>query len=159
MMECRDSVTFHKVIACISGFRGGDERAAPPLLCIFKTFFYDPNPSNRPSSVVIITQSRWTEVFIRRGEGEESGGLGPLFLNFLDPPLAWITRFVNIVIGDTNDSGIWFYRENIENRTRWNTRREQDLVAYKWLSLIFISLRGVVIFVSAVTYADFHQAG
>ena len=27
------------------------------------------------------------------------------------------------------------------------------------LSLIFISLRGVVIFVSAVNYADFHQAG
>ena len=27
------------------------------------------------------------------------------------------------------------------------------------LSLIFISLRGVVIFVSAVNYADFHRAG
>ena len=54
---------------------------------------------------------------------------------------AWITRFVNIVIGDTSDSGMppleWFYRENTENtaenRTRCNTGGEikQDLVEYK----------------------------
>ena len=52
---------------------------------------------------------------------------------------AWITRFVNIVIGDMME---WFYQENTENRT----------VEYKWvvsvLLLIFISLRGVVIFFS-----------
>ena len=33
---------------------------------------------------------------------------------------AWITRFVNIVIGDTSDSGMG-YRVNTENRTGCKT--------------------------------------
>ena len=47
-----------------------------------------------------------------------------------------ITSFVNIVIGNTSDSGM-LYRENTENtadnRTRCNTGGEikQDLVEYK----------------------------
>ena len=37
---------------------------------------------------------------------------------------ACITGFVNILIGDTNDCEIGFYRENTENRTRSNIGRE-----------------------------------
>ena len=54
----------------------------------------------------------------------------------------------------------WFYRENTEHRTHCNTGEEikQDLVENKLvvsvLLLIFISLRGVVIFFSVENYAD-----
>ena len=42
----------------MGGFRGGVEgKAASFFSSIFKTFLYDPNPSNRFSSVVIIIQS------------------------------------------------------------------------------------------------------
>ena len=45
-------------ISVIGGFRGGAEGVAPPFFpSIFKTFLYDPNPSNCFSSVVIIIQS------------------------------------------------------------------------------------------------------
>ena len=37
---------------------------------------------------------------------------------------ARITRFVNIVIGDTSDCEIGFYRKNTENRTRCKIERE-----------------------------------
>ena len=44
--------------AGIGGFRGGAEGGLAPFFsCIFKTFLYDPNPSNCPFSVVIIIQS------------------------------------------------------------------------------------------------------
>ena len=49
-------VEFHGEEKSIGGFRGGAEGAAAPLFfsCVFTTFLYDPNPSNRPLSVVII---------------------------------------------------------------------------------------------------------
>ena len=91
----------------IGGFRGGAEGAAAPPL--FKVFLHDSTHSNRPGSrfikcSLILSSEMLTllyfasricpqccmlhvlksEVFIR---GEGCGGLGPLFLNFLDLPL------------------------------------------------------------------------
>ena len=42
-----------------------------------------------------------------------------------------ITRFVNIVIGDTSDFEIGFYRKNTENRTQCKIERElnKDLLS------------------------------
>ena len=68
-----------EVVIFIGGFRVGAEGAAASFFsCIFKTFLYDPNPSNRFSSVVIIIQSGWSEVFIPVGEW----GTRPLLSEF-----------------------------------------------------------------------------
>ena len=56
---------------------GPREPRFPFFSCIFKTLSYDPKPSDRFSSVVIIVQSGWSEVFIRGGEWE----LGTFFFS------------------------------------------------------------------------------
>ena len=100
---CKHSKTMTLVIG---GFGGGAEGRGPPFS---KPFSYDPNPSNRPEngfikySLILSTKtimllhfapmlyapspekfsfhSRWG------GGGGGRSGLGPLFLNFLDPSL------------------------------------------------------------------------
>ena len=59
----------------IGGFREGAEEAAAPLFfsCIFKTFLYDPNPSNRPLSVLINIQSGFNFIQFRSPLSEFSG--------------------------------------------------------------------------------------
>ena len=51
----------------IDGFRGGAKGAAarPFFYCIFKTFLYDPNTSNRPLSVVLIIQPGFNCIHLR----------------------------------------------------------------------------------------------
>ena len=77
-------VTQWTVIIAKGGFREGAEGAAAPLFsCIFKTFLYDPNPSNGPSCNQV-------EAKFQAAEG---GRVGPLFLNFLDPTLIALSWF------------------------------------------------------------------
>ena len=94
------------------GGGGGGRAPPPPSPSSFKTFLYDLNPFNRPKNrfircFLILSSETLTllnfasrirsqccmlhllksEVSFRGGR---EGGLGPLFLNFLDPPLQTI---------------------------------------------------------------------
>ena len=88
----------------IGGFRGGAEGAAAPPP-FFKTFC---TTSNRPGSRFIKCSSITntitmlyaacrlkSKVFFRRGGGGMWWGLGPLFVNFLDPPLQYNSMTVS----------------------------------------------------------------
>ena len=106
----------HNGTQIIGGFRGGGQgvrgSCPPPPPSFFKTFLYDLNPFNRPKNrfircFLILSSETLTllnfasrirsqccmlhllksEVSFRGGR---EGGLGPLFLNFLDPPLQTI---------------------------------------------------------------------
>ena len=87
----------------IGGFGGGTEGAAPPFFsCIFKTFLYDPNPSNRFSSVVITIQSGWS--FHSRAEW----GTRPLLSEFSGS--APVTNLLIIHLKKLLDS-VWLKKE------------------------------------------------
>ena len=96
-----------KLLVIIGGFRGGAKGAAAPLFqnifvwlhpfypswksfykMPFNSFFQNVNITllcitNTPTMLYAASPEKWS-FHSREGEG---GGLGPLFLNFLDPPL------------------------------------------------------------------------
>ena len=67
----------------IGGLREGlPEPRSPFFSCILNTFLYDPNPSNRPLSVVIILQSGFNFIQFRPPLSEFSGS-APVKLSVL----------------------------------------------------------------------------
>ena len=86
-----------KRLVWIDRFRGGAEGGTDPFFLVFSKYFWNVNITllciMNMTKMLYAQHVLKSEVFIRGGGGRGVGGLGPLFLNFLDPPLVCASRY------------------------------------------------------------------
>ena len=68
-----------------------------------------------------------SEVFIRGGGGWGGGGLGPLFLNFLDPPLDCMDH-----LSETGDKQLLLSYLNLKSLIKISLKEEFEFVHTKF---------------------------